>query len=189
VSEPGPLEGQTARPEEPAGAGPGRTATLEGARPAQRGDAERCAELARAALEASQAQRGGALLVRREAYPAGPALLRPGGLDRLLGDRRRRVVVGTLDDLVVGLLVARVDDVRGAPLGVLELLYVEPAARGVGVGGAMLQLAVEALSQVGCLGIDAVALPGDLPTKRLLESSGFVARAITMHRAEPTTDR
>ncbi|MCK4176637.1 GNAT family N-acetyltransferase [Aciditerrimonas ferrireducens] len=189
MSDPGPLRDEADRPAAPTGPGSGRTTTVEGARAARRTDADRCAELARAALEAAQAQRGGALLVRREAYPAGPALLRPGGLDRLLGDRRRRVVVGTLDEVVVGVLVARVDDVQGALLGVLELLYVEPAARGVGVGGAMLQLAVDALRQAGCLGIDAVALPGDLPTKRLLESSGFVARAITMHLAEPTTDR
>ena len=72
-------------------------------------DAERCAELCRQALDALQHVRGGPLFARRETGLVAKALLRPGGLDRLMADHRRRVLVGTVDDAVVGLALGRID--------------------------------------------------------------------------------
>jgi len=155
---------------------------VESARPAQREDAERCAALCRAALAELEGQRGGALFARRETGLVAKALLRPGGLDRLLGDERRQVVVGVLDGVVVGLIVARVDMVGEAPVGVVDACYVEPEARGVGVGRAMLDAAVAWLTASGCRGVDASALPGDRATKRFFEGAGFKARLVVMHR-------
>jgi hypothetical protein len=34
----------------------------------------------------------------------------------------------------------------------------------------------------GCVGIDALALPGNRQTKNFFESFGFTARAIVVHR-------
>ena len=90
------------------------------------------------ALDALQQARGGALFARRETGLVAKALLRPGGLDRLLADRRRRVLVGTVDDAVVGLALGRIDAVGEATLGIIDACYVEPDARGVGVGRALL---------------------------------------------------
>lgn len=35
----------------------------------------------------------------------------------------------------------------------------------------------------GCLGIDALALPGNRETKNFFEASGLTARAIVVHRS------
>ncbi len=110
------------------------------------------------------------------------ALLRPGGIDRLLADRRRQVLVGTLDDAVVGLAVGRIDQVGDATIGIVDACYVEPEARELGVGRALLDSSVEWLQRSGCRGVDASALPGDRLTKGFFEAAGFKARMITMHQ-------
>ena len=158
---------------------------MEGTRPAGREDGTRCSELCREALEEVQGTRGGALLAHREARLVATALLRPGGLDRLLADRRRLVVLGTVDDAVVGMGLGRLDDVGDTTLGVIDGCYVEAGARGVGVGGALLGSLVTWFTTSGCRGVDISALPGDRATKNLLEASGFKARLITMHRPLP----
>jgi GNAT superfamily N-acetyltransferase len=155
---------------------------VEGTRPARRDDAERCGELCREALQELQRARGGALFVRRESGLIAKALLRPGGLDRLLADPRRRTFLGTVDESVVGMAMGRLDEVGETRLGIIDAWYVEPAARGVGVGGALLDVVVAWFTTSGCRGVDIGALPGDRATKNVLEASGFKARLITMHR-------
>jgi GNAT superfamily N-acetyltransferase len=154
----------------------------EAVRPAVRADAEPCASLCRAALEEVDRARGGPLLARRETGLVAKALLRPGGLDRLLSQPGRRILVGTLDDAVVALGIGHVDEVGEASLGVVDACYVDPAARGVGVGSALLDALVTWFAASGCRGVDVPVLPGDRHTKNLLESAGFKARLITMHR-------
>ena len=154
---------------------------MEGARLAGRADGERCAELCRQALDDLEHQRGGSLLARRETGLVAKALLRPGGLDRLLASSRRRVLVGTIDDAVVGLAVGHLDDVGEALLGVVDGCYVEPEARGVGVGRALLEGMVSWFAASSCRGVDATALPGDRRTKNFFEAGGFKARLLTLH--------
>ena len=110
------------------------------------------------------------------------ALLRPGGLARLLSDPRRRVLVGTVDDVVVGFAVGKVDPVGEASVGVVDGLYVDPGCREVGVGHALLHALVGWFGESGCRAVDAPALPGDRATKNFFEGVGFKARLITMHR-------
>ncbi|MGH9018967.1 MAG: GNAT family N-acetyltransferase [Acidimicrobiales bacterium] len=155
---------------------------MEGARPATRHDADRCGELCREALNALKDVRGGALFARRETGLVAEALLRPGGLDRLLADGRRRVLVGTVDASVVGMALGRVDAVGETTIGVVDACYVEPEARGVGVGRALVDDLAAWFTAAGCRGIDVTALPGDRPTKNFLEGAGFKARLLTMHR-------
>lgn len=158
---------------------------MEGARPAVREDAEACAALCRSALEELQAQRGGALFTRRESGLVAKALLRPGGLDGLLAGPRRRVLVGTIEGTVVGLAVAHLDDVGESALGMVDGCYVEPGARGVGVGRALVEALMAWFSSVSCRGVDVTALPGDRRTKNFFEAAGFKARLITMHKTLP----
>jgi ribosomal protein S18 acetylase RimI-like enzyme len=155
---------------------------MEGVRTATPADAERCGELCRLALAELDAVRGGPLFARRETGLVAKALLRPGGLARLLADGRRRVLLGTIEDAVVGMAIGRVDDVGEAALGVVDGCYVEPGARQVGVGRALLDALVSTFAAAGCRGIDVPALPGDRHTKNLLEAAGFKARLVTMHR-------
>ena len=97
-----------------------RGGPVEGTRPARREDAERCAELCQDALDGLQRARGGPLFARRETGLIAKALLRPGGLDRLLADSRRRVLVGTVDDSVVGMALGRIEEVGETRLGVID---------------------------------------------------------------------
>ena len=71
----------------------------------------------------------------------------------------------------------------GGVLGVLDDIYVEPEAREVGVGEALMD-AVEAWCRGrGCIGIDSLALPGNRETKNFFETLRSVARAIVVHRS------
>lgn len=72
-------------------------------------------------------------------------------------------------------------DATGADVAAIEELYVEPAARGVGLGSGLLAQAMKSATERGCSGIDAVALPGDRPTKNFFEDHSMVARAIIVH--------
>lgn len=154
---------------------------MEGARPARPDDAGRCGELCQRALTEIQRSRGGALYARRETGLVAKALLRPGGLDNLLAAPRRRVLVGTVDGVVVGMAVAHLDDVGEASLGVVDGCYVEPEARGIGVGRAMLDALVAWFGERACRGVDVTALPGDRTTKNFYEAAGFKARLLTLH--------
>lgn len=66
------------------------------------------------------------------------------------------LVVGTIDDAVVGYGCAAVESLAdGSLLSVISDLYVDPEACGVGVGEAMVGLLVDHARSVGAVGIDA----------------------------------
>ena len=155
---------------------------MESVRPAVVADAEACSDLCVRALEEISIARGGSLFARRETGLLAKALLRPGGLSRLLSDPRRIVVVGLVDEVVLGLATAKAELVGETSLGVVDALYVEPDARGVGVGTAMLGSLISWLGAKGCRAVDAGALPGQRETKNFFEGAGFKARLITMHK-------
>ena len=92
-------------------------------------------------------------------------------------DPGHRVLVGTVDDVVMGYAVARTDLLPdGGRLGVVTDLYTEPGARELGIGEAMMAALVEWCREQGCFGVDSLALPGDRHTKNFFESFGLVAR-------------
>ncbi len=100
-----------------------------------------------------------------------------------LADPARELVVGTLDGVVVGYGLGRREDLGGGQaLGRVEALYVEPPARGVGVGEAVLGRLMDWFAVQGCTGVDALALPGDREAKSFFEGAGFKTRLLIMHR-------
>jgi GNAT superfamily N-acetyltransferase len=108
-----------------------------------------------------------------------------GGFALRAADPSVHVLAGWYEGLLVGIaLVRRAGDPTASPARV-EVLFVEPAMRGVGVGEALLVGAVEWCAAQGCSGVDVTALPGDRATKSLLERCGFRARAVVMHRLLP----
>ncbi|HEV8625050.1 MAG TPA: GNAT family N-acetyltransferase [Acidimicrobiia bacterium] len=127
--------------------------------------------------------RGGRIWAVREARRGPPAE----SYGALLTDPATCVVVGTLDDVVVGFGVATVESLTdGGKLGVVSELFVDAEARAVGVGEAMLEALVTYCTREGCVGVDAFALPGHRAAKNFFEESGFTARAIVMHHVFDT---
>jgi ribosomal protein S18 acetylase RimI-like enzyme len=152
---------------------------VEHARGATVDDLDQIVLLARRGIAELTPMRGGATWAAREA--------RPEPLDAafaaLLDRDDVTVVAGTIDDVVVGFGVGRIERLRdGRDHGVVDELFVEPDARSVGVGEAIVERLVAFFTGRGCAGADALALPGNRAAKNFFEQQGFVARAIVMHK-------
>ena len=153
----------------------------EAARRAVEADLPVLAELRAACLSELDTKRGGQILAGQLTATAAPD-----ALAEAVRDPARRLFVGTLADVAVGYALARCEALAGGELlGVLEELFVEQAARGVGIGEALVDAALTWLGHRGCVGVDTLALPGDRPTKNFLEDAGFRARVLVMHRPLP----
>ncbi|MDQ3980715.1 MAG: GNAT family N-acetyltransferase [Actinomycetota bacterium] len=153
---------------------------MEAARPATEADIEAVAQLARAGIAELTPTRGGAVWAAQEARRE-PI---EDGLTVLLGATDARFVVGTIDGVVVGYAVARLEQLSdGSVLGVVTDIFVDAGARGVGLGEAMMKDLVSWCRSCGCFGMDAMALPGHRLTKNFFEESGFTARKIVMHHS------
>ena len=152
---------------------------MEAARAALDSDVERLAVLARQGAGELAPMRGGSVWAAREAR-AEPL---EEAYRELLTRRDTSVVVGTIDDVVIGLGVGRIERLRdGRDLGIIDELFVEPEARSIGVGEAIVNLLLDFFREHRCIGADALALPGNRATKNFFEQHGFVARSIVMHR-------
>ena len=101
----------------------------------------------------------------------------------LLEDPDAVVRIGCVDDEPVGFAVMVIEDLGdGGSLARITELLVLDGARGVGVGEALLHDLIAEAGARGCVGVDALALPGHRSTKNFFEGQGFVARLLTMHR-------
>jgi GNAT superfamily N-acetyltransferase len=158
---------------------PGAAAPEEGCRPAALVDVPRLAELAAQSVDELRGNKGGAVWARAEGRRA-PYEER---LWAEVADPDVLVLVGTLDEAVVGFAVVGQRAVLHGTLAVLSDLYVEPAAREVGVGDVLIEAVLAWATEEGCIGVDSLALPGDRHTKNFFEAHGLVARAIVVHRS------
>jgi GNAT superfamily N-acetyltransferase len=152
---------------------------MEHARPAGADDLPRVLELARDLRAELRPMRGGPLWESREARvePTVEAF------EALLTRDDAAVVVGAIDDVVVGYGTAELESLRdGAVLGIVGDLFVESGARAVGVGEAIAEMLIAFCVDAGCMGIDAFALPGHREAKNFFERAGFTARALVMHK-------
>ena len=149
------------------------------ARPAGPDDGSEIVRLLADALAAVAGERGG------DAWLSTGAATRP--LDAFatgeLADDGAVILLGLIDDVPVGLLHARLDRWRdGAVVTVVHHLFVEPGAREVGVGEALLDAAIEWARARDSAAIESLALPGDRALKNMFERFGLVARAIVVHK-------
>ena len=109
-------------------------------------------------------------------------------LRKALEDATAAVYIGTIDDVPVGLLLMRIEELLpqagGGRVGAIHLVFVDHDAREIGVGETMRD---QALSEHRALGIrlfDAHVLPGHRLAKNFFEAGGFAARLIVMHHAD-----
>ena len=93
-----------------------------------------------------------------------------------LDDRSLHVLVGGLDESVMGYLVTRIKD----KIAIVEQVFVTHDARTLGVGDALVSAIIYWAKSNSFKSLDALALPGDRETKNLYERSGLVARLITV---------
>jgi GNAT superfamily N-acetyltransferase len=139
-------------------------------RPAATDDRPRLDALVADAIAEQAEGRGGRVWSERE------ALRRPPG--------ESATFVGTIDDVVVGYADVGIDELAGGSrLGVVTAIFVEPGAREVAVGEAVLDEVIAWCAARDCIGIDAHALPGNRETKNFFETFGFTARLLVVHRA------
>lgn len=151
---------------------------MEAARRASIDDLPSVAVLADAALNELSAARGGPTYLRRENRRQPPLST----LTAALEDPDQHVVVGTVDDSVVGYGVVRLDTKGGEASALIDDLYVDPEARGIGVGESIMNELLRWSTAQGAISVEAIVLPGLRHTKNFFESFGMVARAILVHR-------
>jgi GNAT superfamily N-acetyltransferase len=154
---------------------------MEDARVATAADIPALKTLWDMAVREIDTHRGGALLLRSIAWPAPFEQ----GVQAALGDADRVVVLGTTDGVEVGFASVRCDLAGRPPIGVIDAVYVEPSARQIGVGEAIVDLVISWCRERGCGGVDAPALPGSRPAKAFFEDHGFIARLLVMHHPLP----
>lgn len=146
--------------------------------------------LAGRALAHLDGQRGGAVYRDVEARSLPIADTVDADLDAA-DEGEADILLGRLGEVPVGYSVVRYEQSRGGRIALLTDIYVEPEARGVGVGRSMMDAVIERAAHAGCSGVQSEALPGDRATKNFFEASGLVARKITVFRdllpAEPRT--
>ena len=154
---------------------------MEAARPAVPADLDAAAQVLTRVEEEMAGLRGGPLFLARE---AAVGFTGRSSLSASLDEPDRLAVVGCYDGVVLGWSEARIETLPdGRRLGVVEVLAVDPEARGVGIGEAMMDLLVDQLRVAGCIGVDARTLPGDRETKNFFERFGLKARLLTVHRS------
>jgi ribosomal protein S18 acetylase RimI-like enzyme len=94
------------------------------------------------------------------------------------------VLCGLFEGILFGFAHARCRDFSaGHRIATLYDLYVQPDAREVGVGEALIESVFEWARSQSCEGVDAVVLPGNRSAKNFFERFGLVARAIAVYRA------
>jgi len=89
------------------------------------------------------------------------------------------VYVGTIDEVVIGYLVA---DLGDDAIVRIDQVWVTPEARELGFGDELLATAIASARARGAIAVEGQALPGDRHTKNLYERAGIVARLITTFR-------
>jgi GNAT superfamily N-acetyltransferase len=140
-------------------------------RPATTPDAEILRALANGAATGLDSERGGVLHRTHDLDGFDPVSFGSGV--------QAVTLVGLVDDVVLGYACVAAAEHDQA---VLRALYVDPEARELGLGETLIESVLSWCRSKGCVGVDAVALPGDRETKNFFETQGMVARAITVHR-------
>jgi len=154
--------------------------SLENARIADANDSKYLERLAIGAEQELIQKRGG-LTLSKENPNYGNA---KAYFNSAFSDSSTEVFVGTIDEVIVGFGVIKLGNLEdGTAHASIKALYVEEAARSIGVGEAMMEEMLVCAASHRAEAVDAVALPGDRATKNFFETHGLVARAIIVQKA------
>ncbi len=98
------------------------------------------------------------------------------------------ILVAELSGEVVGALTwfTRPGLYHGGPWGCVDELIVTAAARGRGVGDALLGEAMRRFKAAGCHEVSVSTMPGNEPAKTLYRKHGMVDEALLLERHFPT---
>jgi GNAT superfamily N-acetyltransferase len=155
---------------------------VEAVRKAEPGDAHDLVALSSECVVGLADQRGGPLLLAHRPELAGA--FETDAFAARLADPTRLTLVGTIDHVVMGMALGRIETLRdGGRLGRLDGCYVDPGARSVGLGHLLIDSMMSWFEAERCIGADGIVLPGDRDGKNFFESAGFKARLLVMHRA------
>lgn len=109
-------------------------------------------------------------------------------LAEVVDDDAWQSYVAVLDDLVVGFLFARDEELLpqagGSHVGSVRFIYTDADVREVGVGEALIGRYLTDARNRGIALFDAHVSPGHRLSKNFFEAHGFKARSIVMHREE-----
>ena len=154
---------------------------MEAVRKAEPGDAHDLVALSSECVVGLADQRGGPLLLAHR--PALAGAFETDAFAARLADPTRLTLVGTIDHVVMGMALGRIETLRdGDRLGRLDGCYVDPGARSVGLGHLLIDSMMSWFEAERCIGADGIVLPGDRDGKNFFESAGFKARLLVMHR-------
>ena len=155
---------------------------MEHARRATEADIEALLPLAAALRVEMGEQRGGDLWALAEADSRDP----DSRFVAALSMDDECVVVGEFEGAVCGYAWSvTIPLADGTQRAVIPEIYVDPSARKVGLGEAMLNEVIAWASDAGCVALDAMALPGTRDTKNFFETAGMKARMLIVSRDLP----
>jgi GNAT superfamily N-acetyltransferase len=136
-----------------------------------------------AAFVAELTPRRGAALLLEPGIETASDLASGDALAAVLADPDRRLTVAGAAGAPVAFVLCRLAASEGGGTrGVIDACYVEPDARGKGLGGQLMGDVLEWFAARGCDGVDSTAFPGDRQAKSFFEAAGFKARMLVMHR-------
>lgn len=148
-------------------------ADLVAARKATAADVEHTATIVHAAELVAREERGGRWLLDHDRHTLSAPLERHGAA---LDARGACVVVGTIENAVVGFAVALLSPTVDGQLCMIDELVVHPEARAVGVGSAVLEEVRGWAIENGCQAIESQVLPGNRAAKNFFERVGMKTR-------------
>lgn len=148
------------------------TADIAGARQAGHEDLDAIVELATLVVAELADERGGASLLFHDLGSVGDRST----YQRALSLDEELLVVGTIDDIVVGYGLARQVRSSASLVCMIDELVVHPSARAIGVGAEVLASLREWAVGSGCQAIECHVLPGNRNAKNFFERVGMVTR-------------
>jgi GNAT superfamily N-acetyltransferase len=145
-------------------------------RPLLLADDPQISDLASAAVLSARDRRGGGEYLELFRHLQEPHVEE---LTEFLAMSQREVLVGLLDGHLFAACLLR----HHQTVLTVEALYVDPEAREVGLGTALMQAAQQRAEDLACERLEALALPGDRRMKQRAESQAMKARLLVLSKA------